>query len=178
MQKLLALWKRPLFRIGLGLFLFLVLAAAVGGIYLTQIPPEQPIQFPHSFHVGLGAQCLYCHPGAASGAVAGLPSSGKCWGCHQQITKPSAELEKLAGYIKNNEPIPWVPVAVQPDFVHFNHRPHIAAGVDCKTCHGDLTRMKTAEPQRGQNMGWCLDCHQKMRPQDFARLGDCATCHY
>jgi hypothetical protein len=27
-------------------------------------------------------------------------------------------------------------------------------------------------------MGWCLDCHQTMRPQDFIRLGDCATCHY
>ena len=140
MQKLLALWKRPQFRIGLGLFLFLVLAAAVGGIYLTQVPPEQPIQFPHSFHVGTGAQCLYCHPGAATGPVAGLPSSGKCWGCHQQIAKPSAELDKLAGFIERNESIPWVPVAIQPDFVHFNHRPHVAAGVDCKTCHGDLSQ--------------------------------------
>ena len=178
MQKLTALWKRPIFRILLGVFLLLVLAGAVGGIYLTQVPPDQPIQFPHNFHVGVGAPCLYCHPGAASGPVAGLPSSGKCWGCHQQIAKKSPELLKLAGYIERNEPIPWVPVAIQPDFVHFNHQPHITAGVDCKTCHGDLTEMTTAEPQRGQNMGWCLDCHQKMRPQDFTRLGDCATCHY
>ena len=178
MQKLTALWKRPIFRILLGVFLFLVLAGAVGGIYLTQIPPQQPIQFPHNFHVGVGAQCLYCHPGAASGPVAGLPSSGKCWGCHQQIAKKSPELVKLAGFIERKEPIPWVPVAIQPDFVRFNHQPHVAAGVDCKTCHGDLSKMTTAEPQRGQNMGWCLDCHQTMRPQDFNRLGDCATCHY
>lgn len=178
MEKRKAWWQRPIVRIGIGVVLFLVLAGAVGGIYLTQIPPQQPIQFPHSFHVGVGAPCLYCHPGAATGPVAGLPSSGKCWGCHQQIAKKTPELVKLAGFIERNEPIPWVPVAIQPDFVHFNHSPHIAAGVDCKTCHGDVAKMTTAVPQNGQNMGWCLDCHKKMRPQDFTRLGDCATCHY
>ncbi len=40
--------------------------------------------------------------------------------------------------------------------------------VTCETCHGDVTQMTVAEPQRGQNMGWCLGCHQKMStPEDF-----------
>ena len=59
MERILALLKRPLVRIGLGLVLLVILGGAAGGIYLTQIPPEQPIQFPHSTHVGIGAQCLY-----------------------------------------------------------------------------------------------------------------------
>lgn len=174
-------WSRkPIFWVVIGLLLVLLLGGAAGGIYLTQIPPEQPIDFPHSIHVGLGAQCLYCHPGAATGPVAGLPSQQKCWGCHQQIAKTdtSPELQKLVRFVQSNEPIPWVPVAIQPDFVHFNHRPHIAAGINCETCHGEVGKMRTAEPQPGQNMGWCLSCHKKMAPEKFAKLSDCATCHY
>jgi len=173
-----SLLKRPLVRVGIGLVLLLILGGAAGGIYLTQLSPDQPIQFPHSTHVGLGAQCLYCHPGAASGPTADLPSVGKCWGCHQQIPANTPELVKLKSYVDANKPIAWVPVAIQPDFVHFNHRPHIAAGVACETCHGDVSKMTVAQRPFVQNMGWCLDCHKKMRPLDFVRLGDCATCHY
>jgi hypothetical protein len=173
-------WQRSGVRIGIALVLLVLLGGAVGGgIYLTQTPPEQPIAFPHSFHVGMGADCTYCHTGAALGPSAGLPSNDKCWGCHQQIDKKSPELENLAQYVANNEPIPWVPVAIQPDFVKFNHQPHINAGVTCETCHGNVAQMTVAEPQSGQNMGWCLQCHQTMAPADkWARLSDCATCHY
>lgn len=178
MERLQALLKRPLIRIGIGLGMLVILAGAAGGFYLTQTSPEQPIQFPHSTHVGIGAQCLYCHPGATSGPVAGLPSTSKCWGCHQQFPAAAPELVKLKTFVQENKPIEWVPVAIQPDFVHFNHRPHIAAGVACETCHGDVSKMGVAERQSGQNMGWCLECHKRMRPQDFVRLGDCSTCHY
>jgi hypothetical protein len=173
-----SLIKRPWVRVGIGLVLLLVLGGAAGGIYLTQIPPEQPIHFPHSVHVALGAPCLYCHPGATSGPTAGLPSIGKCLGCHQQIPASTSDLVLLKSYADQNKPIAWVPVAIQPDFVHFNHRPHIAAGVACESCHGDVSKMTVAERPFVQNMGWCLDCHKKMRPLDFVRLGDCATCHY
>jgi hypothetical protein len=165
-------------RVGIGLVLLLVLGGAAGGLYLTQIPPEQPIQFPHSVHVGIGAQCQYCHPGATSGPTAGLPSINKCWGCHQQMPANTPEKLKLKAYVDENKPIAWVPVAIQPDFVHFNHRPHISAGVACESCHGDVSKMTVAKVPFVQNMGWCLDCHKKMRPLDFVRLGDCATCHY
>jgi hypothetical protein len=178
MEKAYEFLKLPITRFAVVLLLLGVLGGAVGGIYMTQIPPEQPIQFPHSLHVGLGAACGYCHPGTAWGAAAGLPTTSKCWGCHQQIQKPSVELDKLAAFAKAGKSIPWVPVAIQPDFVHFTHQPHVAAGLDCSTCHGDISKMKTAQPQPRQNMGWCLGCHQKMRPQEFKRLSDCSTCHY
>jgi hypothetical protein len=178
MEKLEKLWQRPIIRIGLAVVLILIVVGGVGGIILTQRPPDQPINFPHNFHVGVGAQCLYCHPGAPSGPVAGLPTTSKCWGCHQQIKKPSAELDKLAAYVASGKKIPWVAVAIQPDYVHFNHQPHIAAKVSCETCHGEVAKMVTAQPQRGQNMGWCLDCHKHLRPQEYTHLSDCSTCHY
>ena len=178
MEKPKAWWQRPIVRVGMALALLVILGGAVGGIYFTQTTPPQPIAFPHDRHVGMGAQCLYCHPAATWGPTAGLPTTAKCWGCHQQVQKKSPELEKLASYAAKGESIPWVPVAIQPDFVHFNHQPHVAAGVSCETCHGDISKMTVAEPQSGQNMGWCLDCHQRMRPKDFVRLSDCSTCHY
>jgi hypothetical protein len=179
-EKVIAWSKKPAFRIGLAVVLVLVLGGTAGGIYLTQTTPPQPIQFPHSVHVGIGAQCLYCHPGAVTGPVAGLPTQAKCWGCHQQVKKTdtSPELQKLVKYVKDNQPIPWVPVAIEPDFVHFNHRPHIAAGLSCENCHGNVAKMKTAVRQKGQNMGWCLDCHKRMRPEKFVKLSSCETCHY
>jgi hypothetical protein len=172
------IWKQTWARIVAGFLVILAISGAAGGIYFTQTVPAQPIEFPHSIHVGLGAQCVYCHTGVTWGPTAGLPSTAKCWGCHQQIKKESPELTKLADFAKSNKPIPWVPVAIQPDYVHFNHQPHINAKVACETCHGEVGKMTTAQPQTGQNMGWCLDCHKTMRPEKFTRLSDCSICHY
>jgi hypothetical protein len=84
-------------------------------------------------HIGFGVQCLYCHPGAWRQASAGLPTIAKCWGCHQQIPIKNADQQKLADAVASNTPIEWVPVFIMPDFVYFNHRPHIAAGLNCET---------------------------------------------
>ena len=177
MKSSIPLWQRSSFRIVGALVLLILLGGAVGGIYYTQIPPEQPIPFPHNFHIGIGAQCAYCHTGAATGPTAGLPTTDKC--CHQQIEPRNDNLKLVASYGSEGKQIPWVPVAIQPDFVFFTHQSHINAALTCETCHGDLTQMTVAEPQRGQNMGWCLSCHQKMStPEDFVVLSDCATCHY
>lgn len=171
-------WNQPGMQIASVLVALIIVGGIVGGIFLTQTPPEQPIAFPHNRHVGVGASCLYCHTGATLGPSAGLPGIEKCWGCHQQVQKQSPELTKLAGYVERNEAIPWVPVAIQPEFVHFKHNLHLNAGLQCSACHGDLTKMTVAEPQKGQNMGWCLQCHKNTAPEQWTKLSDCATCHY
>ena len=145
-----------------------------------QQPPQQPIQFNHSVHIGFGVQCLYCHPGAWKGKSAGLPTQTKCWGCHQQIPIKDQEQQKLADAVSSNTPIQWVPVFIMPDFVYFNHRPHIAAGLNCETCHGEISREKVAQPLPRLNMGWCLHCHRTRTVGDevlFTKLTDCGTCH-
>jgi hypothetical protein len=175
-----ALVKKPLFLVLVGIFFLLFLCGSSYGVWLTQQPPEQPIQFNHSVHVGFGVQCLYCHPGAWKTTSAGLPTQTKCWGCHQQIPIKNEDQQKLADAVANNEPIRWVPVFILPDFVYFNHRPHIAAGLNCETCHGEISRQTVAQPQPGLNMGWCLDCHRTRAANDdvlFTKLTDCGTCH-
>ena len=179
-EKAKALVKKPLFLGLLGVFILLFLCSASYGVWLTQQTPEQPIQFPHNLHVGFGVQCLYCHPGAWKTTSAGLPTQTKCWGCHQQIPIKNEDQQKLADAVANNEPIRWVPVFILPDFVYFNHRPHIAAGLNCETCHGEISRQTVAQPQPGINMGWCLDCHRTRAANDallFTKLTDCGTCH-
>ena len=138
--------------------------------------PADPL--PHRTHVLIGAQCQYCHPAVAFSAEAGLPSTDKCWGCHQQIERQSEQLDILASYVESGEPIPWVPVALLPDFIHFNHLTHVDSGIACETCHGDVSQMTVAEPQTRWNMGWCLECHSRTGEENFVRLSDCATCHY
>lgn len=173
----------PLGRIALLIGGLTVLSLAVWGISLTQAAPEQPIQFPHQRHIAFGVQCLYCHPGAWRGPAAGLPSQTKCWGCHQQlqITQTSEKLKPLVQAVENNQPLQWVPVAIVPDFVHFNHRPHIAAGVNCEDCHGDMSKVDIAQNPQTINMGFCLKCHRERsqdNPELRTKLTDCGTCHY
>lgn len=193
MERLFVLLKRPLFQYAI---LIAVLAIVGGGgfaLYQTQIPPEQPIDFPHDRHVGLQISCLYCHPGAQRQASAGLPTVQKCWACHGQLTKyfdpnnPLPEkdwhpgIKTLQEHVLSGEPIQWVPVYQVPDFVHFNHRPHIAAGLPCEKCHGDMSKKTVATLEQTVNMGWCLNCHRERTKNDpikREKLLDCGTCHY
>lgn len=174
------LLRRPWFWGATGLLVVLLVSVAGYGLWTTQQAPPQPIEYNHQVHVSLGVQCLYCHPGAWKQASAGLPTTAKCWGCHQQMANSKPAQQVLVQYAENNREIPWVPVFIQPDFVYFNHRPHIAAGVNCETCHGEIGREKIAQPIAGQNMGWCLACHRQHaagNPELLTKLSDCYTCH-
>ena len=173
------LLRKPLVQLGLVLMGLLLIGGLIWGIHQTQLVPSQPIQFPHSMHISLNIQCLYCHPGALRGPSPGLPTESKCWACHQQITVRNSEIDKLISYVKQSKPIAWVPVAILPDFVYFSHRPHIAAGLHCEECHGEISQMTVAVPQK-MNMGWCLNCHRSRfanNPVMLTKLTDCVTCH-
>lgn len=191
MSKLLEILKKPGTQIILLVAFLILVSAGIWGLYLTQIPPAQPILFPHNTHVNLQIPCLYCHPGAWRQASAGLPTQQKCWACHGQLKKYyqpvvaidqwPVELQKLNKFVVENKPIPWVPVYQVPDFVHFNHRPHIAAALNCETCHGDMSKKTVATLEQTVNMGWCINCHKAKTendPEKRIKLLDCSTCHY
>ncbi|HEY3311466.1 MAG TPA: cytochrome c3 family protein [Anaerolineales bacterium] len=191
MSKLLEILKNPGAQIAVLVGFLVMVSAGIWGFYLTQVPPPQPIQFPHKTHVNFQIPCLYCHPGAWRQASAGLPTEQKCWACHGQLKKYfqppvpvenwPVELQKLNTYVQENKPIKWVPVYQVPDFVHFNHRPHIAAGLNCENCHGDMSKKTVATLEQTVNMGWCINCHKAKSADDpvlRTKLLDCGTCHY
>lgn len=81
------------------------------------------------------------------------------------------------------EPIAWVRVHEVPDFVAFDHRPHVAAGVACQRCHGPVETMERVRQVESLSMGWCLDCHRTgvAAASGAGRITastDCAVCHY
>ena len=164
----------------IGIFI-LILTGVIVGVILTRIQvyaaPEQPIAYSHMVHVEAGIQCLYCHPSAVQSPIAGIPSLQKCMGCHNVIQKDSPEIQQVSGYFESGEPIPWVEVNYQPDFVYFNHQPHLGAGLNCETCHGDVGQMDVTRQTVKMDMGWCLECHINQPEEKVARLVDCLACH-
>jgi len=163
------------------LLIVFVLIVAVFLASRTFAMPPQPLPFKHDVHIQAGATCLFCHPGVRNGPVAGLPSTVKCMGCHSSVQPADpdaqADVDKLIEQWNSRQPVQWVNVTDMPDFVQFNHRPHIAAGVACESCHGNVSEMGYAQ-RYNLNMGFCLGCHQNQAPEKVTRLIDCVTCHY
>lgn len=137
--------------------------------------PEQPIQFSHLVHAGDNQiDCQYCHVQARRSASAGVPSVSKCMGCHAEVATDRPQIRLLARYWETGEPLPWVKVHDLPDFVHFTHKRHVAAGIECQTCHGAVETMEVVSREAPVKMGLCLNCH---REHEVEFGTDCWTCH-
>lgn len=123
--------------------------------------PEQPIPYSHKLHAGqYKIPCLYCHASAERAQHSEVPGLETCMNCHQAVKIDSPWIQQITEAYKANKPIAWVKVHVLPDFVRFNHKRHIAAGVECQTCHGPIQEMERVYQFAPLNMGWCIDCHR------------------
>ena len=168
--------------------------------------PEQPIPFSHKHHVGDdGIDCRYCHDSVGKSSFAGIPSTHTCMSCHSQLFTDQKMLEPVRASMATGQPLHWTRVHTLPDFVYFDHSIHIAKGVGCIECHGQVDRMPLVRRVASLQMQWCLECHRDpephrrksslvfvMRPtseiraegglpdtkiQSTRRLTDCSTCH-
>jgi hypothetical protein len=138
-------------------------------------PPEQPIKFIHKTHVDLvGLQCTFCHDKVEKSTFAGVPPVQKCMSCHQSVRTDSPEIQKLTRYWEEKKPVPWIKVYSFPlrNYIHFSHKRHIKAGLECANCHGEVRLMRELRRVPKLEMGWCVSCHRsKGAPTD------CTTCH-
>jgi hypothetical protein len=80
--------------------------------------------------------------------------------CHRQIWTNADLLEPVRSSFANNTPIVWQRVHDLPDFVYFNHSVHVAKGIGCVTCHGEVDRMPLMFQEASLQMEWCLECHR------------------
>ncbi|MBI4496245.1 MAG: cytochrome c3 family protein [Deltaproteobacteria bacterium] len=171
--------RRPEARKGYRWFWAAVLAL-VAMVYLyfyyprQTLGPAQPIYFSHRVHAGVKAiPCRFCHPFVERGSRAGIPPMEKCFFCHDTIIPTHPQIVKEKEHFKQKKPVPWVRVFYVPDFVFFNHRPHILwAKLDCSECHGDVKSMDRL-PRVNFQMGFCIGCHRKMGAQTDCWL----ACH-
>jgi len=84
---------------------------------------------------------------------------------------------------KARKPIRWKRVHRLPDFVYFDHRSHVGAGVDCQQCHGPVQTMERVRQFSTLWMGWCVNCHRDARQNGIKGRPanpslDCSVCHY
>ena len=171
------------------------------------IAPTQPVLFSHRHPAGeLRIDCRNCHAGVESSAFAGMPSTQTCLTCHSQIFTHTEMLRPVVESAESGIPLHWNRVTRLPDHVYFNHSIHVAKGVGCTSCHGDIGRMALTSKAQPMSMRWCLDCHKDPAPHlreaskifasdvptpraDAARLmaayqihpehlTDCAICHH
>ncbi|TPK69593.1 cytochrome c3 family protein [Mesorhizobium sp. B2-4-19] len=125
----------------------------------------QPVPFSHKHHVGqLGLDCRYCHDGVETSSSAGLPATEICMTCHSQLFTNAEMLAPVRASLASGRPLEWQRVNSVPDFVYFNHSIHIAKGVSCETCHGEVDDMPLTIRAHSLSMGWCLDCHRNPGP--------------
>jgi len=162
--------------------LVIVLALAWRGSAAAQEPEDATIWFTHSAHLAADIPCAHCHPGVYYDTQsAGLPSTVKCVGCHSAIDgrtdRGRATITAVREMLQTGAPMRWERVYDIPGFVYFIHQPHIAGGVACARCHGDLSRMELARPAYRINMGFCLNCHRDQPAEKHANLTRCWTCH-
>ena len=162
-------------QVGLVVVLGLLGGYAVNASFYSDRAPVQPIEFSHRIHAGENdIPCLYCHVYADRTPSAGVPSVARCMGCHESIATDRPEIQKVQQYWDEQQPIPWIKVHDVPDFVHFTHKRHVRAGIECQQCHGPVETMDRIERQASLRMPWCVECHTE-REVDNGR--DCWTCH-
>jgi hypothetical protein len=146
--------------------------------------PIQPISYSHKLHAGtMQIPCLYCHSNALKSRQAGVPAVEKCMNCHGVTKTDSAPIKLLAASSSSGQPMKWERIHSLPDYVFFDHRPHVHAGVLCQTCHGEIQEMDTVSQHMSLRMGNCLGCHRDPRyalpAGSMIKLGseDCVACH-
>jgi Cytochrome c7 and related cytochrome c len=151
-------------------------AAAVDDFLARHPTPVQPLEFPHNIHAGKQIACTeYCHEGVTTGAVAGLPSVRTCMICHNTIATDRPRIQRITAMRERGLDLDWQRVFdyPEPSHVKFNHAPHISAGVECATCHGNIAQQTVAERNVEMTMGFCVSCHRERKAPD-----DCLTCHF
>ncbi len=148
-------------------------AGLVGGIWYYFSPkftdagyrPIQPVAFSHKLHAGdMDMDCRYCHNTVEQAAHAAIPPTQTCMNCHSLVKTDSPKLAPIRESFETGKSIPWIRVHQLPDYAFFDHRPHIAAGVGCATCHGRIDQMTVVEMDQPLSMSWCLDCHRDPEP--------------
>lgn len=194
-------------RLRLSLWFAVVSLAALGlsawalarsdGAWNIGVAATQPIPFSHAVHAGnLDLDCRYCHATVERRAEAGMPTAETCLGCHRQVWNVAAQFAPLESALELATPVPWISVHRLPGHVRFHHAAHVASGVACAQCHGDVRAMPRTVKVETLSMGWCLDCHRQAgaaqstttadlppAPQhvhygiELSPLTRCSTCH-
>ncbi len=172
---------------GLGFAIFFtgfLIALLFGWIVFPQLlfsQKMQPMNFSHVAHQD--SSCEDCHAFRSDGSYTGIPKIEKCAECHESPMGDTEDERILVEeYIQKNKEIPWMSYSWQPDNVYFSHAPHKAKGIECTTCHRDVSNEKklplyrenriTGYSKQTMQMDTCEKCHAERNVNN-----SCELCH-
>jgi hypothetical protein len=132
---------------------------------------DQPVPFSHKHHVqGVGIDCRYCHTSVEESSFAGIPPTATCMNCHKLLWTDAPMLEPVRESFRTDRSVEWTRVHDLPDYVYFDHSIHVAKGISCVACHGQVDEMPLMWREHTLFMEWCLDCHrhpeEQIRPRE------------
>lgn len=152
--------------------------------YAKTPPPDQPVPFSHALHAGkLNLPCTTCHLGAGpagqenkrtkGGRDMTLPGTAICMDCHRTVAPDSPGIHRLVKFHSTEKAIPWNRVYRVLEGVNWSHKPHLQAGIQCQTCHGEVEQMEVMSMATAVTaMSTCLSCHRA-----YQAGSECETCH-
>ena len=163
--------RTSLISAGIASFALVSIAAALyrsPAVTMVGVRKDQPVPFSHQRHIGGNdIDCRYCHTSVEHSRFAGIPATETCMTCHSQILSDAPMLEPVHESWKSGKPLEWTRIYDLPDFAYFDHSIHIAKGVGCTTCHGDIQEQRLTLKANTLHMAWCLQCHKA--PEKYLR---------
>jgi hypothetical protein len=130
--------------------------------------------FPHRVHVDdEGLDCIDCHPGAEDQDEAGMPVLAQCRLCHEE-TEEATTAEQVIDRLYAADAIASSRLSALPDETIFSHVKHVATGMECAACHGEIGASDFVTSSSSPHVGMddCMRCHAKQSAPN-----ECATCH-
>lgn len=96
----------------------------------------------------------------------------------------SSEIKRLTSHFESGKPLEWKRIYRLPEYVYFNHSVHIAKGIDCTNCHGNVADLDNLKKMKPITMGRCIDCHRgdyeefhKDLKEKVVGPENCGACH-
>jgi hypothetical protein len=154
----------------LGAMLLAAAGCTAGAAFLLgERKPPREIPFTHRTHVvAQEIPCEFCHETAQTEAAAGMPAKEVCLTCHEAPEETAKDFEKK---IAAAETLRFPPVNASPDVI-FSHANHLARGIPCEICHGNVSEMGEVDDRVLARMESCMDCHARERAPNA-----CEDCH-
>ncbi len=167
--------KRCPMNVWAGLALGLVVFGLASCVPDGESAPKRPLAFPHKRHVvDEEMECSACHRDATKEAHAGMPTLATCDKCHESIDAKKPPEKQVKAFLVDGKP-EWSHVTTIPDDVKFAHKTHLAANIQCETCHKGIRDSKEITTRLRVEMKDCQSCHAK---QSVGQAQDnCAVCH-
>jgi cytochrome c7-like protein/class III cytochrome C family protein len=132
---------------------------------------EQQVAFPHKPHLAASLECADCHEVDAKSGGYAAPASDTCETCHTKIDAEKPDSRKASRFYVDGK-VAAAGIASVPSEVKFDHKTHLAKGLTCASCHGDLAQSESLGAEQRPTMENCTSCHAARGASN-----ECETCH-